>query len=186
MRLKALRSCAVFCLIVVVGGCGSEKHSLKSSVSPTANLQVALYSVSSTTGALVSVQFGPDTNYGLTTSTQSLLPGKFVNVLVAGMKASSTYHMRAVAQFADGTQLVDTDHTFTTGGADAAQQATSITGTTTTGKTPQSGIELFALASGSARPTVTDLSGNILWSYKAVPNGTVPDHGSAQVHFLYD
>jgi hypothetical protein len=37
------------------------------------------------------------------------------------------------------------------------------------------GVELLALASGSARPTVTDLSGNILWSYNAVPNGTVPN-----------
>jgi hypothetical protein len=87
MRLKALCACAVFCLIVFVQGCGSEKHTITGKVSSSANQQVALYSISSTTGALVTVQFGPDTNYGLTTPTQSMLPGKFVNILVAGMKS---------------------------------------------------------------------------------------------------
>ncbi len=175
MRLKALSSCAVFCLVVFIAGCGNQKHTITSKVSATANQQVALYSVSSTTGALVTVQFGPDTNYGLTTSTQTLLPGKFVKLLVAGMKANSTYHMRAVAQFADGTQLVDSDHTFATGAPDASQQATTVTATTNPGKAPQGGVAVLALASGSARPTVTDLNGNILWSYSAVPNGTVPN-----------
>ena len=90
MRLKALRSCAVFCLIASIVSCGNQKHTITGKVSPTANQQVALYSVSSTTGALVTVQFGPDTNYGFTTSTQSMLPGETVKMLVAGMKANST------------------------------------------------------------------------------------------------
>ena len=175
MRLKALCVFGVCCLMVFIEGCGSEKHTMTGTVSPTANQQVALYSVSSKTGALITVQFGPDTNYGLTTSAQTLLPGKFVNLLVAGMKANSTYHMRAVAQFADGTQLFDSDHTFTTGAGDASQQATTVSATTSAGKIPQGGVELLALASGSARPTITDLNGNILWSYKGVPNGTVPN-----------
>jgi hypothetical protein len=36
-------------------------------------------------------------------------------------------------------------------------------------------VELLTLVSGTARPTVTDLSGNILWTYTAVPNGTSPN-----------
>jgi arylsulfate sulfotransferase len=174
MRLKALRAFAVFCLIVFIESCGSEKHTIVGKVSPTANQQVALYSVSSSTGALVTVQFGPDTNYGLTTSTQTLLPGKYVNLLVAGMRAGSTYHMRAVARFADGTEIIDSDHSFTTGAGDTSQQATTVNATTSQGKIPQGGVELLALASATARPTVTDLI-NILWSYSAVPSGTVPN-----------
>jgi len=103
------------------------------------------------------------------------LPGKYVNLLVAGMRAGTTYHMRAVARFADGTEIIDSDHSFTTGAGDTSQQATTVNATTSQGKIPQGGVELLALASATARPTVTDLSGNILWSYSAVPSGTVPN-----------
>ena len=41
--------------------------------------------------------------------------------------------------------------------------------------TPQSGVELLDLVSGNSRPTITDLNGNVLWTYNAVPNGTVPN-----------
>ena len=68
--------------------------------------------------ANVSVQFGLDTTYGLTTWTQPT--GQFggaVSLYVAGMKQSTIYHMRGVVQFADGTQFNDADQTFTTGSA---------------------------------------------------------------------
>jgi len=64
MRLKALRAFAVFCLIVFIESCGSEKHTIVGKVSPTANQQVALYSVSSSKRALVTVQIRPDTITG--------------------------------------------------------------------------------------------------------------------------
>ena len=77
-------------------------------------------------------------------------------------------------KFSDGTQLTDTDHTFTSGNVDPTQNPV-ITITTSPGTTPQSGVELLQLASGSARPTITDLAGNVLWTYAGVPNGTVPN-----------
>lgn len=140
-------------------------------VTNTANPQVAKYTLSPGAAGNVSVQFGSDTSYGLTTWAQPSAPGESVSLLVAGMRANSQYHMRAMVQFADGTQFTDADHVFTTGSPSI--QPTNIT--TTTGGTPQSGIELLDLVAGTAEPTITDLNGNVLWTYLGVPNGTVPN-----------
>jgi arylsulfate sulfotransferase len=154
-------------------------------VSATGNAQVALYSISPGAPGNVSVQFGLDTNYGLTTWTQPAPQGDGPVILfVAGMKANSSYHLRGVVQFSDGTQFLDADQTFTTGSLSSAQMPT-ITATTTAGMTPQSGVELLDLltfsTTSSSPLVVTDLSGNVLWSYnsglflanpfKLLPNG---------------
>ena len=137
----------------------------------TNNVQVAQYTVSPASAANVSVQFGPDTNYGITTWTQPApAAGGAVNLFVAGMKASSTYHMRGVIQFADGAQFNDGDFTFTTG-ALPTNLIPNATGTTTPGMTPQSGVELLdtvvVTGGGGKSPesAVLDLQGNVLWAY---------------------
>jgi arylsulfate sulfotransferase len=173
MPLKSIYVCSVLCLIVCAIGCGNQTSPV-GQVSSTANPQVALYSVRTSAAGTVSVQFGPDTNYGLTTSTQSSTPGGVINFFVAGMKASTPYHMRAVVQLSDGTKLMDADHLFTTGAVDPTQ-VPKITTATTAGMTPQSGVELLDLVSGNSRPTITDLSGNVLWTYNSVPEGSVPN-----------
>jgi arylsulfate sulfotransferase len=152
-------------------------------VTPTANPQVALYSVAPAAAGNVSVEFGLDTNYGLTTWTQPVPQGGGpVSLFVAGMKGSTPYHMRGVVQFGDGSQFNDADQTFTTSSIPAAQLPT-ITATTTAGMTPQSGVELLDLANVGPSPVViSDLSGNVLWAYtgetgvgvnpvKLLPNG---------------
>jgi len=134
-------------------------------VSKTANPQVAVYSIQPLAAGNVFVQFGPDTNYGLTTWKQAVPQGGApLTFYVAGMKANTPYHMRAVVQFSDGAEMTDTDHVFTTGAIDVTGVGT-ITATTSPGMTPQSGVELLALTLGTARPVVTDLNGNILWMY---------------------
>jgi arylsulfate sulfotransferase len=145
-------------------------------VTGTANAQVALYTISPAAAASVSVQFGIDTNYGLTTWTQPVPPGGgLVKLFVAGMKANTLYHLRGVVQFPDGSQFLDDDQTFTTGAIPVAQLPT-ITATTTAGMTPQSGVELLDLASGAAFPViVTDLRGNVLWIYNLPVAGDVPN-----------
>jgi arylsulfate sulfotransferase len=180
MRLKSLCSCSVLCLIVCATGCGNQtssptsKVALVGKVSSTANPQVALYSISTTAPGNVSVQFGPDTNYGLTTWAQPVSSAEATNLFVAGMRANAAYHMRAVVQLSDGTQVKDADHLFTTSALDPAQVPT-ITATTTQGMKPQSGVELLDLVGGNSRPTIADLNGKVLWTYDAVPNGTIPD-----------
>lgn len=155
-------------------------------VATTANVQVALYSIAPAAAGNVSVQFGLDTTYGLTTWTQPVPQGGgAVPIFVAGMKANTLYHMRGVVQFADGSKFMDADQTFTTQSLPAAQLP-AITATTTAGMTPQSGVELLDLVAGPstvAPVVVTDINGNILWSYnpgftsqqanpmKLLPNG---------------
>jgi arylsulfate sulfotransferase len=141
-------------------------------VSSTVNPQVAQYSITPGTSAKVSVRFGLDTNYGLTTWTQPSSGTSSVSLLVAGMKPNTVYHLSAEIQFDDGTQYLDTDHVFTTGEIEPASQEPSLVITTAPGMTPQSGIELLDILNGvAARPTVTDLSGNVLWAYTGGPNG---------------
>ncbi len=143
-------------------------------VSPTVNTQVALYSIVPGAPASVSVQFGENTNYGLTTWGQPSPSSGPVKLFVAGMKAKTPYHMSAVVEFADGARFVDSDHLFITDVIDAAPLAPQITATTPPGEMPQGGVELLAIASGVAWPTITDLSGNILWAYTNGPTGGIP------------
>ena len=157
-------------------------------VTPTANKQVASYAISPAAAGNVFVQFGTDTNYGFTTWTQPVPTGGGpVSLFVAGMKGNTLYHMSGVVQFADGTQYMDRDQTFTTQALPAAQLPV-ITTTTSPGQTPQGGVELLDLTVPPSQPppatvAVTDLDGNILWSYnpgftavspnpiKLLPNG---------------
>jgi arylsulfate sulfotransferase len=157
-------------------------------VTATNNVQVAQYTVSPATAANVSVQFGTDTSYGLTTWTQPA--GQFggaVSLYVAGMKASTLYHMRGLVQFGDGTQFTDADLTFNTGALPPAMLPT-LKATTTAGMTPQSGVELLELVqvpnvTNQFYIVATDLDGNVIWNYnpsasqvaanpiKLLPNG---------------
>lgn len=171
-------------------------------VEATPNVQVARYTIAPAGAANVSVQFGLDSSYGLTTWAQAAPPeGGAVSLLVAGMKANTLYHMRAVVQFSDGTQFLDADQTFTTQSLPAAQLPV-ITVTTTPGMNPQAGVEMLDLIGPPtvAPVAVTDVSGNVLWSYnpefppdllanpiKLMPNGhflinfsrVVPDGGNS-------
>jgi arylsulfate sulfotransferase len=145
-------------------------------VTTTANPQVAQYSIIVPDGLSMSVQFGLDTSYELTTwAVAAPSGGGSVPMLVAGMKGNTAYHMRAVFQTTGTTNTVfsDADHTFTTK-AFASSVIPSLTASTTAGATPQPGVELLDLItlSGPLKldVAVTDLSGNLLWGY----NPTVP------------
>jgi len=152
-----------------------------------------LYSFSSPRAASESIEFGTNTTYGLHTWEQNTPPGGgAVEILVAGMKAYTTYHMRADVSFPDGTQFVDTDHTFATGGLPAAR-VPNISVTNPNGLTPSPGAILLQLNPGlggvPSTPTsqvnvaAVDNAGNLIWYYdyntsigypipaKLLPNG---------------
>ncbi|AXC13243.1 arylsulfate sulfotransferase [Acidisarcina polymorpha] len=156
-------------------GCSSSRGSMTmestsvqpGNVSATGNPLVASYEFTPNRAAQVSVQFGTDTSYGLSTSSQQTTEnGNSVVILVAGMIANTTYHMRAVAQFADGTTENDYDHTFTTGSLPSGLIPSS-TVTPTSGMTPQPGIELVDMIGGETQSLAfaTDLQGNTIWEY---------------------
>ena len=132
-------------------------------VKSTQNPQVARYTIVPQSAAQVTVDFGPTTDYGKQTSIVTDSGGQPANIFVAGMRADTTYHMRASVRFQDGTTLNDVDHTFTTGHY-PADWIPPITVQTT--GTPQPGVELLNPTIGRyAQATVTDLNGNVLWSY---------------------
>jgi hypothetical protein len=152
----------------------------------TQNPLVASYSITVPAASSVQVQFGLGTSYGFSTSSVQTAAGGAVTVLVAGMRAGTTYHMQAVADLADGSQLLDTDQTFTTGSIPADRLPNMMTQVSGVG-TPSPGVELFSLIPGNSNgntlsTVATDLEGNVIWYYdlesnlypepvKPLPNG---------------
>ena len=131
------------------------------------NPLVAQYSVTVSGDATISVEYGPDTNYGMQTSAQSAPSGGgTVNILVAGMKASTQYHMRAVVNASSGV-IDDSDHSFTTG-AIPDQNKPSYTLTVGAGQTPSPGLRLVSGLSGTYALNST---GDVVWYY-ADPTST--------------
>jgi arylsulfate sulfotransferase len=133
-------------------------------VTATQNPQVARYTIVPPRSGNVTIEFGLDTNYGLQTA-----PSRQLSILVAGMRAFTTYHMRARIDFDDGSQMFDSDHTFTTGGL-PPERVPQVTVTRPGGLEPNPGIELLdAVSFSTLAPTdrvnaaAFDLNGNLIW-----------------------
>ncbi len=130
------------------------------------NPQVAQYSLYLPAPGKMGVQFGTTPAYGLGTwqlSTPSANGGE-VQIYVAGMRGQTLYHMRAQATLSDGATYTDADHTCTTG---VPPLTSAVNVSTTSGATPQPGIEMFntLLPAGDTQVFATDLSGNVIWTY---------------------
>ncbi len=132
----------------------------------TANPQVATYSIYLPSPGDVSIDFGPDVNYGLTTWSQPTPSpnGGEVSVYVAGMMASSTYHMRAQVTLKNGSTFTDSDQTFSTG---SPPVTAPVTVTAQNGQAPQPGIVMFdtLVPHMPSQAFATDLQGNVIWTY---------------------
>jgi len=146
-------------------------------VTASNNPLVALYAFSVPEGGTVQVQFGTTTSYGLTTWSQPAPDGGGeVDIEVAGMRASTTYHMQAVAHLADGSTLFDNDQSFTTGDL-PADLLPNLTIQQTPGLNPAPGVELLCLFEGGQTlltAVVTDLAGNVIWYYPMQPLSPFP------------
>jgi arylsulfate sulfotransferase len=145
-------------------------------VSSSNNPQVAQYTFKVPRGSTVQVQFGTSTAYGLTTWAQAASPeGGSTSVLVAGMRANTTYHMQAIVHLPSGRQVMDSDHAFTTGDLPAASVPDiTIAQPAAAGVAP--GVEMldrYDLNSSQLLALVTDLAGNVIWYYPLSP-GEVP------------
>jgi len=196
------RSLLLFSTLSLVSfaiACGGAKFNdppgiAVASVAPTSNPLVAQYSV---TVALecpgqVMVQFGPDTSYGRNTAWYPTTSNvrQTATILVAGMKASTTYHMRAQAQaFCPGGTATFTgpDTTFATGPLPSSGFPTlTVTRPNPSASSPENpGIELMDLISPGdtlMQAFFTDRDGNPIWYYplpadsspetiKFLPNG---------------
>jgi len=167
---------------IITSACGSATYSR---VSATQNPLVAQYEVVPTATASAAqgwVEFGPTISYGRQTSWVSPAQGgSALPILVAGMKASTTYHMRAHVVWANGGEWVDQDHTFTTGalpGGVLTSPTTSISvSQPTPGLSPAPGVELLCLNAA----VVSDLQGNVIWYY---PGVATPIKPMSNGHFI--
>jgi len=153
-------------------------HFQPGTVSATGNSLVALYTLQAPLGANVQIQFGTTTNYGLTTSVQPAPQlGGPVQILVAGMRASTAYHMQAVVHLPDGNTVFDKDQVFTTG-VIPSNILPNLTVQQTPGLTPASGVELLCLFEEASQTqltaVITDLQGNVIWYYPIQPAEPYP------------
>jgi len=149
----------------------------KGQVLGTNNALVANYVIPAPPGAKATVQFGTTTAYGLNTSSSTATASVGgLAILVAGMRASTTYHMQAALTLPSGQIVMDQDQTFTTGALPAG--APTMTVTQTPGLTPADGVELFCLIqesnTGALTAVITDLSGNVIWYYPIQPDYPFP------------
>jgi arylsulfate sulfotransferase len=155
----------------------STKNPFAGTVAKSKHPQVALYIFPAPEGASVQVQFGTSKNYGLTTWTQKApLGGGAVAILVAGMRANTTYHMQAVMQLPGGQLVLDSDHTFTTGDLPAAMVPSMTIQQPLGPAAVAPGVELLSLFTQPQNQLVAlavDMNGNVIWYYQ-LNQGEVP------------
>jgi len=190
--------CAALILSLLLSSCGagnsSESRSIPNSVPvvavvSTANPLVAQYNISFLQPGLTAwVEFGIDTSYGRQTSVVPSSGGQTFSILVAGMTAQTTYHMRGHLNWSGGS-WVDQDRTFATGTISTVLPTPQVSISSPVGGpqaiAPAQGIELLSLASASGAPALhavaVDLQGNIIWY---CPYGAQPVKPMQNGHFI--
>ena len=149
--------------------CGTPGNFLTSKVSSSPNPLVALYTVGSGCAGQVMVEFGTDTTYDRSTSWYPVNRSRPLTIDVAGMLASTTYHMRAQRQ-CGGVTDVTPDATFTTGALPSTPfPHLQVSRPQATDATPESaGVELvdtLAASSNQMQAFITDRDANPIWYY---------------------
>ncbi len=175
----------LLCSFLAACGLGGSSAPTATSIASTSNPLVAQYSLTSACIGTAMVEFGLDTNYGRSTAWYPT-PGArvaagTVNILVAGMKASTLYHMRS--QFkCFGNTYTSADQTFKTG----ALPSTPFPALQVSRPNPQlsaqenDGIEEINMLDGSGtsgmmQSLFTDRDGNPIWYYDVgVAQGAFP------------
>lgn len=175
---KVLCISALSADIALTLACGGaiSNTGVHNSLKGTTNPLVAQITVSSGCIGQSMVEFGLDTSYGRSTSW-SAMPGKYqpVTILVAGMRASTTYHMRTQTQCAGSTSnITSSDMTFQTGALPSMPLPTlTVTRPSPSKSSPENaGIEMITVSSGQVPAFFTDRDGNVIWYYITGPNSS--------------
>ncbi len=141
----------------------------------TANPLVAQFTIASTCAGQAMVQFGPDTTYARSTSWYTVSPMFSASrtlqqtiIPVAGMKASTTYHMRSQLQ-CPSESFTSQDYTFTTGAIPSSTftfPSLAISRPNPSPSSPENpGIEMITATDGGAPAYFTDRDANTIWYY---------------------
>ncbi len=164
------------CALIVACGAGSDVPPAPIvSVSSTQNPLVAQVTVVAACPGQAMVEFGPNTSYGRSTSWYPV-SGHYQPspILVAGMRASTTYHMRAQTQCV-GNTTTSQDLTFSTGPlpsiAFPALTVTRPNPSLSSAENP--GIEMMTITEANNPAFFTDRDANTIWYYD-VGKGNYP------------
>jgi arylsulfate sulfotransferase len=176
---------------LLLSACGTinEAPPPKINISTTENPLVARYSIASGCEGKAMVEFGTDMSYGHSTSWQPIT-GQYrrTDILVAGMRASTTYHMISHVQ-CFGNTFTSADQTFTTGPLPSTPFPSLVVSRPNPSLTPMEnpGIELidvFTIGPNVIKAFFTDRNGHPIWYYdlpqdqtpftmKLLPNGNM-------------
>ena len=182
----ALASLSV-CALMVGCGAGSIPSDTQGSVKGTQNPLVALYTIRTGCPGQMMVEFGPTTSYGRNTSWYQVNT-PYYTAEVAGMRASTTYHMRGQVRCTNGTTSTTPDTTFTTGPLPSSPVnfPTLVVSrpNPSLSSTENPGIEYISVQDLDTPAYYTDRDGNVIWYYytgagniafpfKLLPNGNV-------------
>jgi arylsulfate sulfotransferase len=145
---------------------GPQPVDLPASISPAPDIpQVAIFTISIPADTRVRVEFGPTTAYGRVTSwSPAPSGGGPVTILVAGMIASTTNHLRARVEWPTGKWLTTADQTFTAGAIPPIPVPT-LCAIPLPNQAPSPGVELVNVIDPTGISVVADVDGNILWYY---------------------
>ncbi|HJZ58343.1 MAG TPA: aryl-sulfate sulfotransferase, partial [Gemmataceae bacterium] len=165
---------------VAVDAVASRVTGSQAVVTPTANPLVALYSVPPSSAGMVRVQFavaGANPAWR-NTDTRAVVPGKSINVFVAGMLPNTTYQMRHV--FGDGTGSAPL--LFTTGSIPATLTIPAFTVEQPPGLGSATDQDMVfhqrPRTAVNAPPLIaTDLAGHVTWYYDLSQSGFTLDKG---------
>ena len=171
-----------------LAGCGGgiNTPTVQGSVAVTQNPLVAQYNLVTGCSGPAMIEFGPDTSYGRATAWYPL-PGLYKSfpIEVAGMRASTTYHMRPQVQCGSET-IMGSDTTFTTGALPSIQfPIVSVTRPHPSLSSLESpGIESITVPVAGTPALFTDRDAHPIWYYdvgagsypftfKILPSGNV-------------
>jgi arylsulfate sulfotransferase len=146
-------------------------------VEETDNPQVAQYTIAPPTPADVTIHYGPDERYGLSTWTRHAAgSGAPVPILIAGMRPKTRYYIRATIRFSDGTLVTDPGHVFDAGALPPRMRDWQIRSERFQKASVQSGIELLNSSTGvKSQIALADLDGRILWTFE-MPERETSEH----------
>jgi arylsulfate sulfotransferase len=188
---------SIFAFSLSTVACGGAKFNdppgiAATAIAPTQNPLVAQLTITAALGCpgQLMVEFGPDTSYGRSTAWYPTTAiSQTTAILVAGMRPSTAYHMRAQAQAqcANGVNtFTGPDLTFQTGPLPPLSFPTlAVTRPNPSPTSPENpGIELVDVIGDGAPPFFTDRDANPIWYYdvgqgnyaetfKLMPNGHI-------------
>ena len=179
VRAALVAEALVFCALMAGCGAGSIPSLIGGTVTDTQNPLVALYTMRTGCLGQMMVEFGPTTSYGRSTAWSPVTSPLYSSVLVAGMRASTTYHMRSQVQCNTGNGTTSTstspDITFTTGPLPTSSslvfpRIVVSRPNPSLSSTENPGIEYIDVTVANTPAYFTDRDGNVIWYYDNGPD----------------